>query len=271
MKNQRWKVLVSVICVLAAGICYSCSRQEPDRTAPGEVSEVMYLETDGWTETEPGEEPEEAWTTAMTMETEPASAAELTQVVSLCYVHICGAVKNPGVYELEEGSRVFQAVERAGGFAEHASEEALNLALEVEDGMKIVIPPKAVKSQGEDQKMNLEQTGSIQQDSGQQGHVDCHGTVLQAGIYLADGTRLGDIGGQSTALGAAEDRFDDKINLNTATKAELMTLTGIGEARAEAILQYRQNHGSFSRIEDIMKVSGIKDAAFQKIKDDITV
>ena len=62
-----------------------------------------------------------------------------------------------------------------------------------------------------------------------------------------------------------------KVNLNTASKEQLMTLTGIGEARAEAILAYRRDAGPFLVIEDIMKVSGIKEAAFQKIKDDITV
>lgn len=62
-----------------------------------------------------------------------------------------------------------------------------------------------------------------------------------------------------------------KVNINTATKEELMTLRGIGEARAEDIIRYRESHGSFQRIEDIMKVSGIKDAAFEKIKGNITV
>ena len=62
-----------------------------------------------------------------------------------------------------------------------------------------------------------------------------------------------------------------KVNLNTATKEELMTLRGIGEARAEDIIRYRQERGGFERIEDIMEISGIKDAEFQKIKDDIIV
>ena len=62
-----------------------------------------------------------------------------------------------------------------------------------------------------------------------------------------------------------------KINLNTAVKEQLMTLKGIGEARAEAIIAYRQEYGPFARIEDIMEVPGIKEAAFQKIKEDITV
>ena len=61
------------------------------------------------------------------------------------------------------------------------------------------------------------------------------------------------------------------VNLNTADKEELMTLTGIGEARAEAILQYREDYGPFAHIEEIMNISGIKEKAFEKIKDYITV
>ena len=62
-----------------------------------------------------------------------------------------------------------------------------------------------------------------------------------------------------------------KVNLNTAGKEELMTLKGIGESKAEDIIRYRETYGPFERIEDIMNISGIKDAAFQKIKDSITV
>lgn len=62
-----------------------------------------------------------------------------------------------------------------------------------------------------------------------------------------------------------------KVNINTAGKEELMSLRGIGESRAEDIIAYREKHGFFQKIEDIMKVSGIKDAAFEKIKEKITV
>lgn len=70
---------------------------------------------------------------------------------------------------------------------------------------------------------------------------------------------------------ASGEEKEPVVNLNTATKEELMTLSGIGESRAEDIIRYREENGGFQNIEDIMKVSGIKDAAFQKIKDRITV
>ncbi len=253
MKRQRWKLLLTVICVLAAGICYSGSRQSPSGSGQGDGG-VLYL--DRWTE-EDGQMPEvsaeafgeNAEMPSMPVEAEPtenaetsAESAQAGQIEkalekSICYVHICGAVNSPGVYELEEGSRVFQAVEEAGGFAEDACQGYLNLALEVTDGMKIVVPTEA------------EVTESAGTKDG------------WPGIYRADGFGAGSSGVSS----------DGKVNLNTATKEELMTLKGIGEARAEDILRYRREQGPFSSIEDIKKVSGIKDAAFQRIKDDITV
>ena len=73
-------------------------------------------------------------------------------------------------------------------------------------------------------------------------------------------------------LASVSDRKSSgKVNLNRADVKELMTLTGIGQSRAEAIIRYREEIGSFERIEDVMKVSGIKESAFNKIKDDITV
>ena len=71
--------------------------------------------------------------------------------------------------------------------------------------------------------------------------------------------------------GNAGGSVSDKININTAAKEELMTLSGIGASKAESILKYRQEHGNFQSIEDLKKIEGIKDGVFNKIKDDITV
>lgn len=151
---------------------------------------------------------------------EEALATE-TEEELLC-VYVCGAVAEPGVYHFSAGSRIWEAIEAAGGFHEEAAQAAVNLAQPLTDGAQIWIPTQE------------EQEKEVQQES---------------------------FSGQKAG----------KVNLNTASKERLMTLTGIGEARAEAILAYRQEAGPFLAIEDIMKVSGIKEAAFQKIKDDITV
>lgn len=147
------------------------------------------------------------------------------------FVYVCGAVKVPGVYELEEGSRVFEAVRLAGGFCEDACEEYVNQAQEITDAMQIYIPTNAQVESGE---VRLREEGKGPAES-----------------EKAGGSSL--------------------VNINTADIDLLGTLPGIGESRAKAIIDYRESSGGFERIEDIMKVSGIKEGAFQKIKDKICV
>jgi len=193
------KAILLLLMILSAGFCYSCDR--------GEVLSSL-----------------ESIPAAQTQETEKSQEAPPTEARVRYYVYICGEVKYPGVYEMEAGERIYQVVERAGGYTQAAAADYLNLAEPVADGMKLVVP-----DQNE----------------------------------LAQAPELYEPMGLS--------RETAKINLNTATKEQLMTLRGIGEARAGDIIRYRETHGSFSCIEDIMKVSGIKDAAFQKIKESITV
>lgn len=226
MKRQRWRLLLTVICVLTAGICYSCSRQMPAEEDRDAEVLILHQEDDLWEESVLSETEETAPTT------------EAVQQTALCYVHICGAVASPGVYEMEPGARVFQVVEQAGGFTEDAAGEYLNLAREVEDGMQIIVP-------SEEEVEEWEQ--------------------VRRGDFIDTGGVIPELGDNQGTVS------DGRVNLNTATKAELMTLSGIGEVRAEEIIRYREDRGPFSRIEDIKKVPGIKDAAFQKIKDDITV
>lgn len=158
------------------------------------------------------------------------------------YVHVCGEVALPGVYELTEGSRLYQAVEAAGGMTEQAADDFVNMAQLLSDGMQLRIPDRSEAEKLRNSGMN---TAVFENQTGITSGVDTQSGVAGPG--------------------------DSRVNLNTATKEQLMTLTGIGESRAEAILAYRDKSGGFKTIEDIMKVSGIKEAAFQKIKEDITV
>lgn len=149
----------------------------------------------------------------------------------LCYVHISGAVSHPGVITLKEGSHVFEAIELAGGFLATADEDYVNQALKITDGIQIYIPTVEEVEQGT--------VAGNQSD----------GKVVVKGNEKSSG----------------------KICLNTATIEELCTLSGIGKSRAEAILQYREEQGAFSTIEEIKNIAGIKDGLFDKIKDKITV
>ena len=155
-------------------------------------------------------------------------AAENVPESTGVWVHICGRVISPGVYRLPVGSRVFQAVEAAGGFSEDAACDFLNLAGTVSDGMQIYVPG-------------------------------------------AEELKEGNVPLQTGGEGSETSKEDRRININTATKEELMTLKGIGESRAEDIIRFREDSGKFRKIEDIMKVPGIKEAGFRKIKDSIIV
>ena len=160
-------------------------------------------------------------------------------------VHICGAVSAPGVYELPAGSRIIDAVEAGGGFLPEADEACCNLAEEIVDGCQIYIMTKSEScADGQTEK--------------------------KAGIQTSPDSDMQttDRNGRSNSAPALENGL---VNLNTADVAALMTLPGIGESRAKAIISYREQHGAFAKIEDIMKISGIKQAAFSKIKDKITV
>lgn len=154
------------------------------------------------------------------------------------FVHVCGAVENPDVYELPAGSRVYEAVQAAGGFTQEADSSYVNQAQKLTDGLKLVIP-------------TLEQTEAI--------ILDDEGQTLIGIVEERDGS-----GGQDAAS-------DGKININTASEAELCNIPGIGAVRAAAIAAYRQEMGGFSSIEDIKNVSGIKEGTYEKIKDFIKI
>lgn len=160
-------------------------------------------------------------------------------------VHICGAVSAPGVYELPAGSRIIDAVEAGGGFLPEADEACCNLAEEIVDGCQIYIMTKTESCAD----------GQTEKKAGIQTSPDSNMQTTDRNVRSNSATAL----------------ENGLVNLNTADVAALMTLPGIGESRAKAIISYREQHGAFAQIEDIMKISGIKQAAFSKIKDKITV
>ena len=160
-------------------------------------------------------------------------------------VHICGAVSAPGVYELPAGSRIIDAVEAGGGFLPEADEACCNLAEEIVDGCQIYIMTKSESCAD----------GQAEKKAGIQTSPDSDMQTTDRNVRSNSATAL----------------ENGLVNLNTADVAALMTLPGIGESRAKAIISYREQHGAFAQIEDIMKISGIKQAAFSKIKDKITV
>lgn len=148
-------------------------------------------------------------------ETDMVKDEEKTEKI---FVHVCGEVNNPGVYELKAGSRVFEALDAAGGVTKDAADDSVNQAEVLSDGQQLEIL-------SEEQMSRNELTETF--DSG-------------------------------------------KMNINKATKEDLMTLSGIGESKADAIIRYREENGNFNSIEEIMEIEGIKEGVFRKIEEQIT-
>ena len=136
--------------------------------------------------------------------------------------------EHPGVVELPAGSRVFEAIEKAGGLSGEAAGFAVNQAAALEDGQQITVPTKEEASGWEPER-------------------------------------------DARTAGAEESSGEKIININEAAAEELTVLPGIGKAKAESIVEYRESAGRFGSIEEIKNVSGIGEAVFEKIKDKIAV
>ena len=180
-----------------------------------------------------------------------------TELPQIIYVDICGAVTSPGVYELPYGSRVFQAIEKAGGYLPEAAASYLNRAKGLSDGQQIYVPTQAeVDSQAIAATEDGAET-STGKDNGNNGNEqESAGTTEGISHTTGNGPASG---------------TDQKINLNTADVSKLTTLTGVGESKALAIIAYREENGPFTSTEDIMNVPGIKEGTYEKIKDKIAI
>ena len=154
-------------------------------------------------------------------------------------VHITGEVKNWGVIELPRGSRIIDAVNKAGGFTDSADLEAVNLAYVLSDGIKVYIPSK-----------NEEEIGEFTTEE--------YITIDSGDNVITGGEKM-------------EENKNELVNINKATQTELETLPGIGPSTALKIISYRNENGAFSSIEDIKNVSGIGDGKFESIRDLIGV
>lgn len=174
---------------------------------------------------------------------EGAEESEETTEKEKIIVHISGAVQNEGIVELESGSRVADAIEKAGGLKENAYMDEINLAYQLEDGEKIHIPTVEEQKEKENQESKVENESATGSDGT---------TSRSSNSSINNGSQT-------------------KININTATEEELDTLPGIGPSTATKILDYRKEKGKFKTIEEIKEVSGIGESKYEKIKDRITV
>ncbi|MCI8547356.1 MAG: hypothetical protein HFJ38_00555 [Bacilli bacterium] len=168
-------------------------------------------------------------------------------------VDIKGEVQVPGLYTLEEGSRVSDVIQLAGGLTEIGDTTVINLSKKIVDEMVIIIYSK-------EEVLNFKKTQEVYEqviDQCQNGH---EGISNDACISIEE-----DSNKEESIL------VTGPISLNTASREELLTLPGIGESKADSILQYREEHGEFTSIEEIKEVNGIGDSLFDKIKENITL
>lgn len=154
-----------------------------------------------------------------------------TMMPQNCYVDIKGEVLHPGVYEFSCESRVQEVIKKAGGFTEEADETKINLAQKITDQMQMIVP-----------NLHSKQEGGVTEGNSEKGNSS-----------------------NSTPSNSKQ----GTVNINTATLEELQTIKGIGKKKAEAILQYRKEHGAFRTKEDLLQVKGIGKKALEAIESQV--
>lgn len=165
--------------------------------------------------------------TSLTTTAEAATDATKERAETMIYVDIKGAVKVPGIYQLKNQQRIWDALALAGGVSEEADIAQVNYAQKVKDQMIIYVPKK-----GESVAQSLE---TLQESA------------------------------------SAQQNQEEKINLNTATEAELQTISGIGAKKAQEIIRFRDEQGPFKTVEELKNVPGIGEKTVERLKDMLTV
>ncbi len=215
-RNPKQKIIIMCIGIILLGaiMYYAYAKEENHK-----LTEVISYE-------------EQTNTQENQMKEDTTNQETATEEPSQITIYITGAVKQPGVYTLPEGSRIKDAIEQAQGLQENADIEGINLAYIMEDSMQITIPRK--------------QENAVEPQT----HITTE---------------------PSTNTKSTKETTTQKININTATEEQLQTLSGIGSTTAKKIIQYRKANGNFKTIEDIKNVNGIGDSKYSKIKDKICV
>lgn len=162
-------------------------------------------------------------------------------ITNKIFVDIKGAVNKPGVYEFQYGDKVIDAIKKAEGLTKNAVTSNINLSKKLVNEMVIYV-------------FNKKEIVSITTTN----KIACNCETIEVNNCI-DKNNISD------------NNSNNKININTATLDELLTLKGIGQSKAEAIIKYREENGNFNTIEDIQKVSGLGGTIYSKIKDYITV
>lgn len=224
--KKYWKIMISSIIIAAIALLLINTKKEKTEIIeqPEEINEIKEIK-------EVSEEPKKI------------------------KIDIKGEVNEPGVYELEEGNRVSDAIKIANGLTEYADTELINLSKNLKDEMVIIIYNK-----NEIEKIKTEQPKIEKVIEYIEKECKCPDKINDACINESD-----------TKEQTKEENTENKISINTAELEELKKIPGLGESKAKSIIEYRQKNGKFEKIEDITNVSGIGKTTFEKLKDYITI
>lgn len=244
MRKKYFVVILVSITIVIAGFFYSCAYQGSEgavllradtdeaATVSGKTSKESEINFNVGQKVSKSDNEEPTKQNILQTQTEVGEA--LGQKI---YVHICGAVVEPGVYEVEADTRLNDVLKLSGGLTEDAAGDYMNLAAKVYDGQRIYIPTKK----------EIAELTPEEYAKGDTSHTDI--PVMQE----------------------TSKQQETLININTAGVTELMELPGIGQAKAESILAYRKEIGQFQKTEELMNIPGIKEGLYRKIASYVTV
>jgi len=261
MRNLRKnKFVILAICVIVVSIAYFVVQKMIDNTLETDSDIIMVNDEDIIEEKSVKEEGEVVIVETeqeknldkevdLVMEESEGEPKEEVSENKKIYVYITGEVNIPGVVILNEGSRIVDAINAAGGTTNKADISKVNLVYVLEDGMKVNIP-------NNDDLKNNSSFEYIISSSGEGAKEEVSNNSLSSGITSSD---------------RVSSSSNYVVNINTATQTELESLPGIGPSLALKIINYRKENGKFSAIEDIKNVSGIGEKKFEELKGYITV
>ncbi len=176
------------------------------------------------------------------------------------FVHVLGAVNNPGVVQVRKGARVYEIIDLAGGITSEADLEWINLAEELEDEERVIIPYKIFDKDGNAISIKSQIYDKIYNEKREEDSNISSKYLKGLGYELLDSSENESISNSNSL-----------ININSADAKTLETLDGIGSSTANKIIKYRQEVGKFNTIEELKNVKGIGDSKFNAIKNKITV
>lgn len=205
---------------------------------------------------------------------EKLTSSEEQKVQEYILVDIKGEVKTPGVYKLPANSRVIDAIEASGGLTKKAVTTYINLSKTLKDENVIIINKKSElkkieeKKNIEEIKINDNSSVSVKTTDVITNDVD----KVKEETTPESVTKTPEEGASSANENSSETKKETtSVNINESSIEELTTISGIGESKAKAIIEYRTANGPFKSIEDIKNVSGIGDKLYDKIKTYITI